>query len=224
MRAQALVHVVQGLDVLRVEEVAHVEALLHTLHARVRQHHGARLLVDGVVLVALQAGDDAVDAVVLVRRLVGRARDDERGARFVDEDVVHLVDDRVMQLALYVVLQVELHVVAQVVEAELVVLAVGHVGPVGLLALFVVELVDDAADGHAQELVDASHPLSVAAGEVVVHGDDVHALARDRVQHDGAGGDERLPLAGLHFGDLARVQHHAADHLHVVMAHVVDAP
>ena len=98
--------------------------------------------------------------------------------------------------------KLELHVVAQVVEAELVVGAVGDVGPVGHLALLVVQLVLDDADPHAQEAVEAAHPLRVAAGQVVVDGDDVDALAGERVEVGGQGGDQRLALAGLHLGDL----------------------
>ena len=46
----------------------------------------------------------------------------------------------------------------------------------------------------------------------------------ERVQVARQRGDQRLAFAGLHFGDLAVVQHHAADQLHVEMAHVQDAP
>ena len=63
-----------------------------------------------------------------------------------------------------------------------------------------------------------AHPLGVALGEVVVDGDDVHALAGERVEIDGQRGDQRLAFAGLHLGDLALVQHHAADQLHVEVA------
>ena len=94
---------------------------------------------------------------------------------------------------------------------------------VGGAALVVVEVVHDDADGQAEELVDAAHPLGVAVGQVVVDGDDVHALAGQRVQVDRQGGDQRLAFAGLHFGDLALVQDHAADQLHVEVAHVEDA-
>ena len=111
-----------------------------------------------------------------------------------------------------------LHVVAQVVEAQLVVGGVGDVAGVLLAPLVVVELVHDAADGQAEELVDAAHPFRVALGEVVVDGDDVDAALRQRIEVDGERGDQRLALAGLHLGDLALVQHHAADHLHVEMA------
>ena len=76
---------------------------------------------------------------------------------------------------------------------------------------------------QAEELVEAAHPLRVALGQVVVDRDDVDALAVERVQVAGQGGDQRLAFAGLHFGDLAVVQHHAADQLDVEMAHVEDA-
>ena len=73
---------------------------------------------------------------------------------------------------------------------------------------------------QAEELVEAAHPLGVAVGEVVVDGDDVDALAVERIEVDGQGGDERLAFTGLHFGDLAVVQDDAADQLHVEVAHI----
>ena len=47
---------------------------------------------------------------------------------------------------LHTIVQIELHVVAQVVEAELVVGAVGDVGPVGLPPLLVVQIMHNDAD------------------------------------------------------------------------------
>ncbi len=188
--AQRLVDAVEDLHVLGVVEVAHAEELLDLLDALVGEARLVGLLVDqevaggallAVALVDLlaldEAGDDAVDAVVLVGRLLGRAGDDERRAGLVDEDRVDLVDDGVVVPALHHRLQVELHVVAQVVEAELVVGAVGDVAGIGVLALGVGHVVLDHADGEAEEAVDLAHPLGVAAGQVVVDGDDVDALA-----------------------------------------------
>ncbi len=121
--------------------------------------------------------------------------------------------------ALDLILELELHVVAQVVEAELVVGAVGDVGAVGLAALLVGEIMDDDADGKAEEAVDLAHPLGVALGEVVVDGDDVDAAAGERVEVAGKRGDEGLAFAGLHLGDLAGVEDHAADELDIEVAH-----
>ena len=70
-----------------------------------------------------------------------------------------------------------------------------------------------------EEAVNLAHPLGVARGEVVVDGDDVDAAARQRVEVRGKRGDERLALARAHLGDLALVEHDAADELHVEVAH-----
>ena len=129
-----------------------------------------------------------------------------------------LVDDGEGVAALNHLRHVVLHVVAQVVEAELVVGAVGDVGGVGRPALLVVEPVHDHADGQAKELVDLAHPLGVAAGEVVVDRDHMHAFAGERIEVDRAGGDQRLAFAGAHLGDRAFVQDKAADELDVEMA------
>ncbi len=47
----------------------------------------------------------------------------------------------------------------------------------------------------------------------------MHAVARQRVEVAGERGDERLAFTGLHLGDLAVVEDHAADELHVEVAH-----
>jgi len=114
-------------------------------------------------------------------------------------------------------------VVAQVVEAELVVRAVGDVAGVGLAARGVVEVVLDAADGEAEGAVDPAHPLRVAAGEVVVHGHDVRSSSGDRVQGDGERRDERLALARPHLGNLPLVEDGPAPELDVVVA-LADRP
>ncbi len=82
---------------------------------------------------------------------------------------------------------------------------------------------DDDADGEAEELVDAAHPFGVAPGEVVVDGDDMDALAGERIEVDGKRGDQRLAFAGAHLGDAAIVKDHAADELDVERAHAEHA-
>ena len=168
---------------------------------------------------------------VQLRGLLGSARDDQRRAGLVDQDVVDLVDDRervVVGLALLglgpaavldLLVERRGHVVAQVVEAELGVRPVGHVGGVGGALVLVGLHVLEHADAHAERVVDRLHPHRVAAGQVVVDGHDVDAAAAERVEHDGQRRGQRLALAGPHLGDRAVVQHHAADQLHVEVAH-----
>ena len=61
----------------------------------------------------------------------------------------------------------------------------------------------------------AAHPLAVAFGQVVVDGDDVHALAVHRVEVGRQHGGQGLALTGLHLGDVAEVQRRAAHELNV---------
>jgi hypothetical protein len=63
--------------------------------------------------------------------------------------------------------------------------------------------------------VHPAHPLRVAAGEVVVDRDDVHAPARQGVEVGGQHAGQGLALAGAHLGDVAHVQRGAAHDLHV---------
>ena len=223
VRAQRLIDVVHGRDVLDVvegiglEQPGRLEELLHLFHAGFGHADGALLLVD-LVVGLVELGNVAVDGVVEFGAVVERAGDDQRRARLVDQDRVHFVDDRIDVAALDHVLQPVFHVVAQIVEAELVVGAVGDIAAVGLLALLVVQPVDDDADGETEERVDLAHPFGVAAGEVVVDGDHMHAAAGQRVEIDRKGRDQRLAFAGLHLRDAAFMQDHAAGELDVEMA------
>ena len=53
------------------------------------------------------------------------------------------------------------------------------------------------------------------ARQIFVDGDDVYALARQRVQKRRQRGGQRFALAGAHLGDAALMQHDGADHLRV---------
>ena len=189
-----------------------------------------RLLVNRVVAgtvllgLALEPGNDLIDAQVQLGALVGRPRDDERGTSLVDEDRVHLVDDRECELALHLVGVAERHVVTQIVETKLVVRRVDDICGVGVALVPRIHSRDDDAGPHAQKFVDRSHPLRVALRQIVVDGNDVHAAAGERVQVRGEGGDERLALAGTHLGDPALVERDATEKLDIEMTHLESAP
>ena len=193
------------------------------------QVHLARLLVDAEVAGAVFLGlrlqflHQRVHPPVQVGAVRRRPGDDQRRARFVDQDRVHLVDDREIEGAHRLVLGAQRHVVAQIVETELVVGAVSDVGGVGGAALLAAEALHDDADRQAQALVDRPHPLGVAPRQVVV-GDHVHALAGQRVQAGRQGRHQGLALASAHLRDAALVQHQPADQLHVEVAQAEAAP
>jgi len=202
------------------------------------QEHLVRLFVDrevaghrdafararvGFAFLLGQQRHHLVDGQVEVGVVFGLAADDQRRAGLVDQDRVHFVDDGEVQAALNPVAGLVDHVVAQVVEAVFVVRAVRDVAAVGFLLFFARHLRQVDAHRQAQEVVQPAHPPRVAAGEVVVHRDHVHALAGQRIQVHRQRGGQRLAFAGAHFGDLAVVQRHAAEHLYVEMTHLHDA-
>ncbi len=73
----------------------------------------------------------------------------------------------------------------------------------------------DTCDAQAESVVDAAHPLCVAACEVVVDRDNVDSIFGDGIECNRRGCSQRLAFTGAHFGDLALVQHDAAHELNV---------
>ncbi len=139
----------------------------------VRQGQATRFLIDLEVLARAEGARQLGELPVAVDRLRGRPGDDERGPGFVDQDVVDLVNDGEVEGPLHLLLHGKDHVVAQVVEPELAVRSVGDVRSVGHLPLLGPQGLLEEADRKAEGLVDGTHPLPVAAGEVVVHRDHV---------------------------------------------------
>src|SRR5215203_461827 len=206
-----------GVDV--VVEVLYTKSLLDLLDTALGRGYLLLFLVYLVVFAALQARHYGGESVVDVGGGLRHARDNERGARLVDQDGVDLVHDREAELALHELVGRGSYIVPKVVEAELGVRAVGDVRVVGDLPLVEVHALLDEADLETQKSVDLTHPGRVAAGQVVVDGDDVDASAFQGVEVDGHGGRQRLALARLHLRDLAFVQHYAAHDLLVEGAH-----
>ena len=236
VRAQGGVQVVHQDDVVRGvqalafgQQPAAREDLLDLFVAEFRHMDLVLFLVDPEIpgafflLLRREQRRDFVDALIHLRVVFCRAGDDERRARLVDEDGVHFVDDGVVETALAAILHPVFHVVAQVVKAEFVIGAVRDVGGIGGELVGRRLLRQDHAHAHAHEAVEASHPLRVAAGQVVIHRDEVHAFAGQGVEVDRQGGGEGLALARAHFGDLAAMEHHAAHELHVEVAHAEHA-
>ena len=236
VRAQAGVQVVEDAEVFRVveafvftEQAVLVQERFEVVVAAFGEADLFGFFVDAEVAGAVffflrdEFGDDGIQFFVEAIVEVRGAGDDERGARLIYKDGIHFVDDGVVKFALQAVFGGERHVAAQVVEAEFVVGAVGDVAAVRRLFVFLRHAGDDDAGGHAEEAVEFAQFFAVAAGEVVVDGDDVHAFAGQGVQVDGQGGDQGFAFTGAHFGDFALVQHDAANHLYVVVAQAKDA-
>ena len=77
---------------------------------------------------------------------------------------------------------VAVHIVAQVVKTEFVISTIGNVAGVIFLAAGIIHVGKNRSYGKAKVAENGAHPLGVAAGKVVVYGDDMDTLARNGVE------------------------------------------
>ena len=210
-----ILHVIE----VRVDQqTSRLKLALTPFHAIFSQRDVLGLLVLFVMLFA-DLLHDRVNRDVHVALVFGRTRDDQRGAGFVGQDRIDFVNDCVIERAVDHLAPLLLHVVAQVVKAQLVVGSVSDVAGISGPAFILRHVGHDYAHSQPQEIVDLAHPLGIAPGQIVVHGDDMHALAFKRIQIDRQRRHQGLALASAHFGDLPAVEDNTADHLHIEVAH-----
>ena len=202
-----LVAVIQGMRTYGRVEVMHQHDIGRVVQRRaLRQHavlrhqlfsvfmasfgQGDRMLlqvhpvvtVGFFIVLRLQVRNQQVDFLIQRRGIFGLAGDDQRRARLVDQDRIDFVDDGEVETAHHTFGLVGDHVVAQVIEAEFVIGAVGNVRGESLLLGVMRHLRKIAAHRQTEERMQASHPFRISLGEVVVHRNDVDALAGNGVQ------------------------------------------
>ena len=216
---ECLIDVVIELSVLHVREVLHAERLFRLGDAVLRQIDGFELLVYRKVFLNLERLHKTVNRCVHVGALIAHAGDDQRRTRLVDQYAVHLVHHGKAEIPLHHALLADHHVVAQVVEAEFVVGTVNDVAGVIGTPLLRRYRVYDEAHGITEKCVKLSHPLRVSLGQIVVDGDDVHALTGERVETHRQRGDQRFTFARLHLGDAPLMEYDAADDLYIEVPH-----
>ena len=113
------------------------------------------------------------------------------------------------------------HIVAQIVEAKLVVSTESDVCFIRLATLQSVRLVlIDAIHRQAVEHIQRTHPLGVALCEVVVDGHHVNTIAGKGIEEHRESSHECLTFTGSHLGNLALMEHNAADELHIIVHHI----
>ena len=203
MRVQRDVDLGQGgADVLFGVQVDAAELGLELLCTRLGEVHIATVGV-GVVVLARDEFAYQPDDFDLRRLPVTGAGQHQRHQRLVDEHRVGFVDERHVRVRRHQILDVGDQLVAQHVEPDLVDRGVGDVALVGLAALLGGRVGGDPADGQPHRLDERAHPFGVAAGQVVVDGDDVHAAATEGIarRRDRAG--QRLAFTGGHLDDVA---------------------
>ena len=167
-----------------------------------------------VILAGLQLTDQSND--LQPRRLpVAGSGQHQRHQRLVDQHRVGLVDQGHVRVGRHQVGDVGHQLIAQHVEADLVDRRVGDVALVRRATLLGGRFRGDPADREAQRLQQRTHPLGVAAGQIVVDGHDVNVPTGQRVAGGGDRSGQRLALAGCHFDHVAGQHAQRAEQLHV---------
>src|SRR5690606_654159 len=121
-----------------------------------------------LIIAFFQEGNQAVHLHVEYGVILRRAGNNERRARFVDQDGIHFVNDGIVERPLDHILQRVFHIVAQIIKAIFIVGAVGNVSLINGTAFLVFLIVLNAADRKAKRFIHLAHPFRVAAGEVIV--------------------------------------------------------
>ncbi len=67
--------------------------------------------------------------------------------------------------------------------------------------------------------MQAAHPFGITARQVIIDGNDVHAFASQCIEVGGQRRNQGFTLPRTHFGDLAVMEHHTADQLHIEVPH-----
>ncbi len=173
-----------------------------------------------MVRLRIKLRDQLVDLGIKIGTGLCRTRDNQRRARLVDQNRIDFIDNCKIELSQHLVSKGKGKVVAQIVETEFVVSRVGDIAVVRGALLFLRLTTLRHPDRQAEEFINRAHPVGVALGEVLVDRDDMHASAADRIEIGRQRCDQGLALTGAHLGDVAIVQHHAADQLNIERSHL----
>ncbi|MNJ51264.1 hypothetical protein D3C77_465640 [compost metagenome] len=64
---------------------------------------------------------------------------------------------------------------------------------------------------HVKKIINFTHLLTVALSQIIVHRNDVHAFAEERIQINRQGTYQCFPFTGFHLCDTAFMERHASD-------------
>ena len=175
-----------------VVKIGHLQELLRSLVALLREQDGLLLLVNLVVVILLERVRDLSGLNVTLGGFISDAGDDQRGSRFVDEDGINLVDHAKVKIPKHELSRRLREVIAKVIESEL---RVGDVRDVCVVTLATLSLGHARLDQsalQAEELMNlANHPS--ASSEIIIHRHDVHALPAERVEERGRADTTSFP-------------------------------
>ena len=175
---------------------------------------------DHIIVAFHQTGNDLSSGVVILRGLFGLTGNDQRCSSFIDEDTIHFVDDGIVEIPLYHSAFSYRHIISQIVKTEFIIGAVGNIRSISCFLFIVIETVNIKAYGETEKTEYLPHPLTVAGGQIIVYGDDVYPPAGNGIEISRKCCYQGFTFPGFHLRYTAVVKHHAADELHIKVAHL----
>ncbi len=149
------------------------------------------------------------------RRLVvvaHRPRNNQRRARFIDQNRVNFVDNAVKMVVLDLLRRRSRHaVVSEIIESKFRRRSVSDVARIRFSAVTRRHRILDAANAQPEKFEEIAHPLGISPRQIIVHGNELAISARKRVQIKRKRRNKRLAFAGRHFRDFVLVKRNSAD-------------
>ena len=212
---QGAVERLQERLVLRRVEAASGERGFGGRGAALRQKDVPPLGVGLVVEAGSQAADEPGHASGFPGRPLLRPGDDERDPRFVDEDGIGLVDEGGMERPMNPVPRRPGDPVAEKIEARFLGRRVRDVGGIGRPFVRAGQALPSATHAEPEAAIHGSHPGRVAAGEVIVEGQDVDAAPGEGEEGGGEDRCQGFPLARRELCDTPVRHGQAGDELDI---------
>ena len=133
------------LDVGRIIQIVDLKKLFSQGDPFFSHGQGFCLLINIIVNVILEIGNDPVHLIVEFRVHVGRAGNNQRRSGFIDQNTVHLINNGIIEISLTEILLGKLHIVPEIIKTELIVGAIGDIGMIRLPTGLIIHIMKNRA-------------------------------------------------------------------------------
>ena len=231
------VHIVLNLQILCICQILNIEELLYFFYTLLCQsndfiffindkvtslsdlfsHNSCHLGHFSTGFTFLKLTCQNICNLIQSGRLTALTGNNQRCSGFIDQYRVHLVNDGIMKISLYQLLFINYHVVTKVIKSQFVVGDIGNITGVLFPTLIVVHIIQYHTYGQTEEFMDFSHPFCISLCQIVIDGNDVHALSFQCIQISRKCRNKGLTFTGSHLCDTSLVKNDTTDDLYTVV-------
>ena len=215
VRVQRILNGAEQGKIFHREHVAMSERSLNDLDSVIGERNVTLILLDGEIETVPQGTHGEIGTEREIVDFGVSSGYHQRNARFVNKDGIRFVDEGGAKRAMNAVFAAQRELVAQEIEADFIGGCVGYVTCVGGLSLRRRHVLLNAAHSESETCVDTTHPLRVAARQVVVDRHHMNTRTSLREPDNSGDGGQRLPFPRLHFREPSCGESERAFDLHI---------